>query len=87
MQELNYLDMKQKLKKCKKGNKMTNEKTSLNQKIERLDNEVEWFYSDDFKLEEAMDKYKAAVELAKEIKSDLENLKNEIEVLAEDFSK
>jgi len=66
---------------------MTNEKTSLNQKIERLDNEVEWFYSDDFKLEEAMDKYKAAVELAKEIKSDLENLKNEIEVLAEDFSK
>ena len=29
------------------------EKMSLNQKIEKLDAEVEWFYSDDFKLEEA----------------------------------
>ena len=34
------------------------EKVSLNQKIEKLDTEVEWFYSDDFKLEEATEKYK-----------------------------
>ena len=63
------------------------EKMSLNQKIEKLDAEVEWFYSDEFKLEEATAKYKGAVELAKEIEKDLSNLKNEIEVLAEDFSK
>lgn len=63
------------------------EKMSLNQKIEKLDGEVEWFYSDDFKLEEAIDKYKAANELAKEIEKDLKELKNEIEVLSEDFSK
>jgi len=63
------------------------EKMSLNQKIEKLDNEVEWFYSDDFKLDEATTKYKNAVELAKEIEKDLSELKNEIEVLAEDFSK
>ena len=63
------------------------EKQSLNQKIEKLDGQVEWFYSDDFKLEEAVDKYKEAVGLAKEIEKDLENLKNEIEVLSEDFSK
>ena len=66
---------------------MTEEKMSLNQKIEKLDAEVEWFYSDDFKLEDATEKYKQAVALAKDIKNDLENLKNEIEVLAEDFSK
>ena len=48
---------------------------------------MEWFYSDDFKLEEAAAKYKDAVELAKEIEKDLSELKNEIEVLAEDFSK
>lgn len=63
------------------------EKLSLNQKIEKLDGEVEWFYSDDFKLEEAVDKYKAATKLAKEIEKDLAELKNEIEVLTEDFSK
>lgn len=66
---------------------MSEEKMSLSQKIETLDKQVEWFYSDEFKLEEATEKYKAAVELAKDVKSDLENLKNEIEVLAEDFSK
>jgi len=66
---------------------MAEEKLNLNQKIEKLDGEVEWFYSDDFKLEEAVDKYKAATKLAKEIEKDLAELKNEIEVLAEDFSK
>ncbi len=60
---------------------------SLNQKIEELDGKVEWFYSDEFKLEEAVDKYKDAVGLAKEIEKDLDGLKNEIEVLAKDFSK
>lgn len=63
------------------------DKLSLNQKIEKLDAEVEWFYSDEFKLEEATAKYQEAVELAKEIESDLKGLKNEIEVLTEDFSK
>ena len=60
---------------------------TLNQKIADLDNRVEWFYGDDFKLEEATDKYKETLVLAKEIETDLNNLKNEIEVLSEDFSK
>ena len=63
------------------------EKMNLNQKIEKLDGQVEWFYSDDFKLEDAVDKYKEAAKLAKEIEKDLNELKNEIEVLSEDFSK
>lgn len=59
----------------------------LNEKITDLDNKVEWFYGDEFKLEEATDKYKETLTLAKEIETDLNNLKNEIEVLSEDFSK
>ena len=66
---------------------MSDQKISLNQKIEELDKRVEWFYSDDFRLEQATDKYQDAVKLAKEVEKDLSELKNEIEVLSEDFSK
>ncbi len=59
---------------------------SLGEQIAELDRQVEWFYSDDFKLEEAVDKYQTAAKLAKKIESDLENLRNEIEVLTEDFT-
>jgi len=63
------------------------ETKTLNQKIDDLNGQIEWFYSDDFKLEEATGKYKKTVDLAKEIDKDLDELKNEIEVLAQDFSK
>ena len=63
------------------------ESKTLNEKITDLDTKVEWFYGDDFKLEEATDKYKETLTLAKEIETDLNNLKNEIEVLSEDFTK
>lgn len=63
------------------------EKKSLNEKIKELDAQVEWFYSDEFKLEEAVERYRKAAELAKKIEEELKSLQNEIEVLAEDFSK
>lgn len=62
-------------------------KKSLNSKISELDKQVEWFYSDEFELEQAVNKYKQALKLAKEIEKDLDELKNEIKVLNEDFSK
>lgn len=65
----------------------TEDKPNLNQKIQKLDESVEWFYGDDFNLENATEKYKETLKLAKEIEGDLESLKNEIEVLAEDFAK
>lgn len=64
-----------------------NDKKSLNQKIADLDKKVEWFYSDDFELEKAVANYKEALELSQEIEQDLKNLKNEIEILNEDFTK
>ena len=66
---------------------MAEEKKKLNEKIAELDKKVEWFYSDDFKLEQAVEKYKEAAALAKDIEKDLTELKNEIEVLSEDFTK
>lgn len=63
------------------------EKKSLNAKIAELDTKVEWFYSDEFKLEETVEKYKDALKLAKEIEKELMELENEIEVLSADFSK
>lgn len=66
---------------------MSESRKSLSQKINELDAQVEWFHSDEFKLEDAVEKYRVAVKLAKEIEQDLNSLKNEIEVLSEDFSK
>lgn len=60
---------------------------NLSAKIKELDRQVEWFDSDDFSLDAASQKYKAALELATEIEGDLKGLKNEIEVLNEDFTK
>ena len=60
---------------------------NVSDKISELKTGVDWFYSDDFKLEEASEKYKVLTKLAKEIEKDLEEMKNEINVIAEDFSK
>lgn len=61
-------------------------KKSVGAKIEQLNQNLEWFYGDDFKLEEASKKYQEAAELAKDIKKELETLKNQIEVISKDFS-
>ena len=60
---------------------------TISDKISELKTGVEWFYSDDFKLEDASERYKALTTLAKEIEQDLDNLKNDIKVIDEDFSK
>ena len=65
---------------------MKKDKT-INQKIMELEKSTDWFYSDEFNLDDAVKKYKEAIALANELKEDLDGLKNEIEVLAENFSK
>lgn len=61
-------------------------KKSVGTKIEQLNQNLEWFYGDEFKLEEAANKYQEAAELAKDIEKELETLKNQIEVISKDFS-
>ncbi len=66
---------------------MAQKTENISEKIDRLKTGVDWFYSDDFKLDEASEKYKGLTKLDKEIEADLQNLKNEIKVIEEDFSK
>ena len=63
------------------------EKKTISSKIKELNEQVDWFYSDDFKLDEASVEYKKATTLAKEIEQDLNDLKNEIELIDKDFTK
>lgn len=61
------------------------DKKTISEKIKELDEATNWFYSDEFKLDEATEKYKAAIKLAKEIEKDLDELKNKIEIIDQDF--
>lgn len=63
------------------------EKETINDKIERLKASTEWFYGEDFSLDKAVEKYEESIKLAKDIEKDLNELKNKIEIIGEDFSK
>ena len=54
-------------------------------KIAELSELVAWFESDEFVLEEAVERFKEAEKLADEIETDLSGLKNEITVLKKKF--
>ncbi len=63
------------------------EKKTISEKMMELDKDTDWFYSDEFNLDEAVEKYKKAIKVAEELQKDLSDLQNEIEVLSQDFSK
>ena len=60
---------------------------SITDKINKLNELTQWFYSDEFSLDKAEQKYQEAVNLAKEIETDLDTLKNNIEVIDKNFAK
>lgn len=62
-------------------------KNNISQKISQLEADIDWFYGEDFSLDQATEKYQSALKLAKTIEQDLANLKNKIEVLSLDFTK
>ena len=61
---------------------MQNEPT-INELLEQLDKEMAWFYSDEFRLEEARERFLAVKKLAEQAEERLLNMKNEIEMLGE----
>jgi exodeoxyribonuclease VII small subunit len=64
---------------------MTKNNKTIQEKITELDAYVAWFDSDDFTLEAALEKFKVAEALAKEIEVDLNALKNDIQVVKQKF--
>lgn len=61
------------------------EKT-ISQKIEELRQMAAWFESDDFDIEQAIERYQAAEKLAGEIEKDLDCLRNKVTILKEKFA-
>ncbi len=59
---------------------------NINEKLEQLKTQIDWFYSDDFDLNQATENYEKATKLAKEIEADLTGLKNRIEIISKDFT-
>ena len=64
---------------------MSAQKPSIAEKTAKLDKLVMWFDSDEFELEQALDKFKEAEELAAEIEKDLQALKNEVTIVKKRF--
>lgn len=58
---------------------------TVQEKLTELSELVAWFQSGAFKLEEALDKFKAAETLADSIEKDLTKLKNDIKVVKKQF--
>ena len=61
-------------------------KLTIAEKTAQLDALVSWFDSEDFELEQALDKFAEAEKLAPDIETDLLSLKNEIEIVKAKFS-
>lgn len=66
---------------------MTKNNPTIQEKIAQLDELVAWFDGDDFSLEAATDVFKKAEALAREIESDLADLKNEVQLVKASFDK
>lgn len=60
-------------------------KQTVQHKMQALTELVEWFDSENFQLEEAIEKFNQAQHLAKEIEDHLTSLKNEVEVIKQRF--
>lgn len=61
------------------------ERNKLKTDLDKLQEIVDWFDSDDLDLEEAISKFDQGVKKADEIKKELEQLENKITVLSEKF--
>jgi len=66
-------------------NDKTNEKT-IEQMMAELNERIAWFQGDDFKLDEAKQRFIEARQLAKDITAALDDMQHDITVLSEDFS-
>lgn len=56
------------------------------QKMQQLEELLEWFESDNVTVETALKKYEQALVLAKDLKIELETAKNQVEVLKQKYN-
>lgn len=56
---------------------------TIEERVRELDEQVEWFYGDDFQLDQAIQNYQKTAKLAEEIEQDLLKLQNEVKVIGD----
>ena len=61
------------------------EAKTLSQKSRELDELLLWFDGDEFNIDQALEKYKQAQELANEIDEELTKIKNEVTIIKKRF--
>jgi exodeoxyribonuclease VII small subunit len=59
---------------------------SFNSKMQELEELLDWFESGDVNVEEAIKKYEAAIKLAKELETELQEAKNKVEIIKQNFA-
>jgi exodeoxyribonuclease VII small subunit len=64
----------------------TKNNPTIAEKTAKLDELVAWFDTDDFELERALEVFTQAEKLAQEVEQDLQELKNNIEIVKTKFS-
>lgn len=60
-------------------------KNSIAEKTQKLEAIVAWFNGDDFRLEQALEKFAEAEKIAEEIEADLTQLKNSVDIVKKRF--
>lgn len=66
---------------------MSEVKSTMSEKMAKLDELLAWFNGEDFELEKALEVFAEAKQLADDIEQDLEAVKNTITVVAEKFDR
>lgn len=60
--------------------------TTVSEKLEKLEALLAWFESEEITVEEALTKYEEALELSRELETQLKNAKNQVEIIKKKFS-
>jgi exonuclease VII small subunit len=64
---------------------MSKKNKTIHEKMDELSGLIAWFDSDEFLLEEAIDRFKVAEALAADIEKELSSFKNDITILKQKF--
>ena len=66
---------------------MSAQRETVAEKLEKLELLLTWFESEEITVEESLQKYEEALQLAKEVEELLEKAKNNVEIIKQKFEK
>ena len=66
---------------------MSAQRETVAEKLEKLESLLTWFESEEITVEESLQKYEEALQLAKEVEELLEKAKNNVEIIKQTFEK